>query len=277
MEVTLTKTEKVEPVIHKVLINELTKNAIQELEGYTKGLREESGLKELFIVRYNKKFEILKVNKFSNRRLPNFIKRWDIRDNKGNLYYLKSHQLKATFVRELIKRKVSLTYIKKQFAHVSIEMSDHYLTLENEEVKEIYADIILSPKSKIVGLRATEIKDMLNVEFKGKTEEEIDEIISNLTKSMSFNPLPTGVCLYDFRRGNCSDGDGCFFYNCPNYLAEITFYHILKMELDLMEKEMERFKELGRERDWQRQYVKWKYLKPLVDSLEVQINEEKAE
>jgi hypothetical protein len=75
MEVTLTKTEKVEPVIHKVLINELTKNAIQELEGYTKGLREESGLKELFIVRYNKKFEILKVNKFSNRRLPNFIKR----------------------------------------------------------------------------------------------------------------------------------------------------------------------------------------------------------
>jgi hypothetical protein len=156
-------------------------------------------------------------------------------------------------------------------------MSDHYLTLENEEVKEIYADIILSPKSKIVGLRATEIKDMLNVEFKGKTEEEIDEIISNLTKSMSFNPLPTGVCLYDFRRGNCSDGDGCFFYNCPNYLAEITFYHILKMELDLMEKEMERFKELGRERDWQRQYVKWKYLKPLVDSLEVQINEEKAE
>jgi hypothetical protein len=39
-----------------------------------------------------------------------------------------------------------------------------------------------------------------------------------------------------------------------------------------MEKEMMRFRELGHERDWQRQYVKYKYLKPLVDSLEVQIN-----
>ncbi len=90
---------------------------------------------------------------------------------------------------------------------------------------------------------------------------------------MSFNPLPTGVCLYDFRRGNCSDGDGCFFNNCPNYITEARFHPILKKELEIMELEMTRFKELDRDRDWQRQYVKWKYLKPLVDSLEVQINE----
>ena len=92
---------------------------------------------------------------------------------------------------------------------------------------------------------------------------------------MSYNPLPTGVCLYDFRRGNCSDGDGCFFYNCPNYITEVKFYPILKQELDLMDKEMARYKELGQQRSWERQYVKYKYLKPLVDSLEEQMNEEK--
>ncbi|WP_281419325.1 hypothetical protein [Clostridium psychrophilum] len=43
-----------------------------------------------------------------------------------------------------------------------------------------------------------------------------------------------------------------------------------------MEKEMARFKELDRERDWQRQYVKWQYLEPLVDSLEVQMNGKEA-
>lgn len=91
---------------------------------------------------------------------------------------------------------------------------------------------------------------------------------------MSFNPLPTGVCLYDIRRGNCSNGDGCFIYNCSNYITEVRFHPILKKELDLMEKEMARFKELGMERAWQRQYVKWKYLKPLVDDLEVQMNDE---
>ena len=102
--------------------------------------------------------------------------------------------------------------------------------------------------------------------------DEIDDIISDLAESMSFNPLPNGICLYDFRRGNCTDGDGCFFYNCPNYITEVKFYPILKKELDLMELEMKRLKKLGRERDWQRQYVKHTHLKRLVDELEAQKN-----
>ncbi|MDF2803699.1 MAG: hypothetical protein K0S61_3602 [Anaerocolumna sp.] len=276
MEVTISKTEKGDSIIHKIFINELVKNVVKELEEYTEELRQQSGLKELFLTKVkakNNSIDVLKSENFSDKRLPKFINKWDIRDNKGNLYVLKSHQFRATFVREIIKRRVPIEMIMKQFAHVSIEMTSHYLTLQQEEVKEIYSDMILSPTSKIAGLRSKEIKDKLNEQFRGKTEEEIDVIVSNLSKSMSFNPLPSGVCLYDFRRGNCSDGDGCFFYNCPNYITEVKFYPILKQELDLMEKEMIRFKELGRERDWQRQYVKWQYLKPLVDSLEVQINE----
>ncbi|WPC40941.1 site-specific integrase [Clostridium sp. JS66] len=271
MEVTLRKTEKGEPIIHKVFINDLVKETVKELEEYTKDFRKESGFKELFLIKHSG-IRVLTVESWVQNRLIQFIKKWNIRDRKGNLYPLKSHQFRATFVRELIKQKVPIAYIKKQFAHVSIEMTSHYLTLEEEEVKAIYSDMILSPDSKIAGLRAKEIRGKLDEQFRGKTEEEIDDIISDLSKSMSFNPLPTGVCLYDFRRGNCTDGDGCFFYNCPNYITEAKFYPILKQELNLMEKEMARFKELGRERDWQRQFVKYQYLKPLVDSLEVQMN-----
>ncbi|KEI99148.1 hypothetical protein N496_06045 [Clostridium botulinum A2B3 87] len=273
MEVTLGKTEKGEPIIHKVFINELVKNTVSELEEYTKELREESGLKELFLIK-NWGIQVLKVQGWREKRLPNFIKRWDIKDNKGNLYPLKSHQFRATFVRELIKQKVPIAYIKKQFSHVSIEMTVHYLTLREEEVKEIYSDMILSKDSKIAGLRAKEIKSKLDEQFRGKTEQEIDDIVSNLSKSMSFNPLPTGVCLYDFRRGNCSDGDGCFFYNCPNYVTEVKFYPILKQELELMEKEMGRLEKLEQKRALDVQKFKYKYLKPLVDSLEEQMNEE---
>lgn len=277
MEVSLRKTEKGEPIVHKVFINDLVKTTVAGLEKHTKKLREESGLKHLFITsskRY-KTIGIYNVDKWC-RKLSAFIERWDIRDNKGNLYPLKSHQFRATFVRELIKQKVPIAHIMKQFSHVSIEMTSHYLTLKEEEVKEIYSDMILGKDSKIAGLRANEIKSKLDEQFRGKTEQEIDDIISNLSKSMSFNPLPTGVCLYDFRRGNCSDGDGCFFYNCPNYVTEVKFYPILKQELDLMEKEMARYKELGQQRSWERQYVKYKYLKPLVDSLEVQMNGKEA-
>ena len=271
MEVTLGKTEKGEPIIHKVFINDLVKNVIAELSEATAELRKESGLKELFVIR-NHGIRVLKIERWAANRLPHFVERHDIRDSKGNLYPLTSHQFRATFVRELIKRKVPIATIMKQYSHVSIEMTAHYLTLQEEEVKEIYSDMILSPESKIAGLRAKEIKGKLDTLFHGKTEEEIDDVITNLSKTMSFNPLPTGVCLYDFRRGNCSDGDGCFFYNCPNYITEVQFYPILKDELDLLEKEMTRLKELGHDREWQRQYIKHKYLKPLVESLEVQLD-----
>jgi len=271
MEVTLGKTEKGEPIIRKVFINELVKNAIKELTDFTEPLRKESGLKELFLVK-NHGIRVLNVTTWNGKRLTHFIERWGIRDKKGELYPLTSHKFRATFVRELIKRKVPIAMIMKQYSHVSIEMTAHYLTLQEEEVKEIYSNMILSPESKIAGLRAKEIKGKLDDLFHGKTEDEIDDVITDLAKTMSFNPLPTGVCLYDFRRGNCTDGDGCFFYNCPNYITEVQFYPILKDELDLLEKEMARLKELGHEREWQKQYIKYKYLKPLVESLEVQLN-----
>ncbi|OCN00589.1 hypothetical protein A7X67_17295 [Clostridium sp. W14A] len=275
MEVLLSKTERAEPVVHKVFINQLVQDVIQELSDYSEPLRQESGLHELFLTRsqpFHNKVVVYKTDLYGVMRLKPFIRRWDIRDNQGNLYPLTSHQFRATYVRELIKRKMPIAYIMKQFAHVSIEMTSHYLTLQEEEVKEIYSEVILSPKAKLAGLRAAEIRGKLDACFKGRTEQEIEDVVSQLSKSMSFNPLPNGVCLYDFRRGNCTDGDGCFFYNCPNYVTEASFYPVLRTELDLMEQEMTRFQALGRERDWQRQYVKYRYLKPLVESLEVQIN-----
>lgn len=275
MEVMLSKTEKGEPIIHKVFINELVKDVIRELSEVTAPLRKESGLKELFLVRYHG-IRVLTVERWGSNRLPHFIERWNIRDSKGELYHLTSHQFRATFVRELVKQKVPIAMIMKQYAHVSVEMTSHYLTLQTEEIKEVYSDMILSPESKIAGLRAKEIKGKLDNLFHGKTRDEIDDIISELTKTMSFNPLPTGVCLYDFRRGNCTDGDGCFMYNCPNYITEVQFYPILKKELDLLEAEMPRLKELGYERQWQVEYVKYKYLKPLVEELEVQLHEKGA-
>lgn len=272
LEVEISKTEKGEPIKHKVYANELVVKCVNELSEYTKHLREKSGLKELFLVNARGTITNSKSNCWTQKRLRPFIRRWDIRDKDGNLYPLQSHQFRATFVRELIKQNVPLSHIMKQFAHVSIEMTMHYLTLQEKEIKEIYADMVLSPDSKIAGMRAAEIKSELNNEFKGKTPNEIDDIISDLAESMSFNPLPNGICLYDFRRGNCTDGDGCFFYNCPNYITEVKFYPILKKELDLMELEMKRLKKLGREREWQRQYVKQTHLKRLVDELEAQQN-----
>lgn len=276
MEVRLEKTEKGDTVRHRIFVNDLVVKTVKELSLKTKNLRIESGFRELFLIRSNRTIVVIKAEKWTARRLKSFVRRWDIRGDDGALYNLKSHQFRATYVKELVKQKVPLAFIMKQYSHVSIEMTAYYLTLKDEEIREIYADMILSPESGIAGLRAGTIRNTMEGLFRGKAKEEINEIVHDIGRTMSFNPLPNGVCLYDFRRGNCTDGDGCFFYNCPNYVTSVEFYPVLKKELDLMEEEMARLIELGRTREWQRRYIKYKYLKPLVDELEAEIEKKNA-
>ncbi len=270
-EVLLSKTVKGESIIHRVFANDLVVGVIKELEHNTAVLRAESGLKELFLVR-NQGITVPTTTTWSGHRLRTFIRRCDIRGADGELYPLKSHQFRATFVKQLVMRKIPISYVMKQFAHVSVEMTCHYLTLQEKEVKEIYSQMILSPDAKIAGIRADEIKSKAAAQFRGKTEADIDSVITELSESLSFNPLPGGICLYDYRRGNCSNGDGCFFYNCPNFVTEISFLPVLKKELELMEREMDRTKQLGYERQWQIQYSRYQCLQPLVARLEEQTN-----
>lgn len=271
-EVSLSKTVHGDSIIHRIFANELVINAINELEQHMAALRKESGLQELFLIR-NHGIRVPVTMNWSKNRLRTFIRKCDIRGADGELYHLKSHQFRATFVKQLIMRKIPIAYVMKQFAHVSVEMTCHYLTLQEKEVKEIYSNLILSPNAKIAGIYADEIKSKSAALFRGKTEHEIESVISELSESLSFNPLPGGVCLYDYRRGNCSNGDGCFFYNCPNYITEISFLPVLKKELELMEREMERTERLGYERQWQIQYSRYQHLKPLVTELEAQKSE----
>jgi len=270
-EVTLSKTERGDPIIHQVFANELVINAILELEKHTAPLREESGLQELFLTR-NQGIGVPNTMRWSNHRLRTFIRRCDIRGSDGELYHLTSHQFRATFVKQLIMRQIPISYVMKQFAHVSIEMTCHYLTLQEKEVRDIYSRLILSPDAKIAGLFADDIKAKTAALFRGKAESDVDAVIAELSESLSFNPLPGGICLYDYRRGNCANGDGCFFYNCPNYITEISFLPVLKKELILMEQEMERTKQLGYERQWQIQFSRYQYLQPLVAQLEDESN-----
>lgn len=271
-EVAVSKTAKGEPVSHQIFANELVVDAIQELENHTAALRQESGMSELFLTR-NRGICVPKTTNWSKSRLRTFIRRCDIRDSDGALYHLTSHQFRSTFVKQLVMRNISISYVMKQFAHISVEMTCHYLTLREHEVKEIYSRLILSPESKIAGLCAEKIKSDTETLFHGKAKRDIDEIIGSLSASMSFNPLPGGVCLYDYRRGNCANGNGCFFYNCPNFVTEVSFLPVLKKEMELMELEMRRTKQLGYERQWQIQNSRYQCLQPLVTELEGKVHE----
>ena len=273
IEVAISKTSKGEPVIHKVFANEIVVNAVKELEASTASLREESGMVELFLHNSHGMIRVANVSNWSQTRLASFIRRCDIRDHNGELYPLKSHQFRATFVKHLVMKNIPIAYVMQQFQHVSVEMTCHYLTLKEHEVKQMYSNLILQPNAIIVGKGAERIKTAAETAFAGKIEKDIDDVILSLAKTISFNPLPGGVCLYDYRRGNCANGDGCFFYNCPNFVTEASFLPVLRKELSLMEKEMRRTEELGYERQWQIQNSRYQCLLPLVRELEEGANE----
>lgn len=267
IDVLIYKTSKGEAATHTVFVNELVVAAIEELEQATATLRKESGFNELFLHR-NNGIRVAGSMNWSKNRLRTFIKTHDIRGSDGSLYPLKSHQFRATFVRQLILKNIPIAYVMKQFSHVSIEMTAHYLDLKESEIRDIYAQLILSPDSCIAGYGAIRVQSMKEQYFKGKTEKEIESIIDSLAASVTFNPLPGGMCLHDYRRGNCTNGDGCFFYDCPNFVTEKSFLPVLRKELELMETEMERTVRLGYDRQRQIQEVRHKYLKPLVEQLE---------
>ena len=137
LQVTVSKTVKGEPVIHKVGISEKCRKMIAELARETEMLRKESGRKELFLVR-NHGIHVASARKWSDVRLRNFVKRHRITDADGKLYPLHSHQFRATFVHDRILEGHGVCLVQKQFRHVTPEMTRHYLTLNEQELETLF-------------------------------------------------------------------------------------------------------------------------------------------
>lgn len=305
IEVWIRKTEKDEAAKHRVFVKPWVVETIKELESATMELRratQEEVKAKIQTVKTNPILSDVERNKaiaeieredisrclfihkpsgskgaivpkasyWNALQLTPFIERWDIRGDDSELYDLKSHQFRHTFVCSLIEQKVPLSFIMKHLSHVSVEMTNYYHSLNEEATKAELAEKILYPNSKIAGKRAAEIREQTAPLFKGKTTEEINDIVKDLADSLNFNTLPTGVCIYDEIRGRCTDGDGCFFYNCPNYVTSEDFYPLLKMELEMKERELARYAALGRKRDYDRVDIEVIHLRPLVAELEAQ-------
>lgn len=265
MEVEISKTSRSGPAKHKILVNSLVVDAVRRLE-------EQSPSPGIPLFSTRSECEPKRITTtVAGNRLRSFCSRWSIADPNGNAFQIHPHMFRTTFVRSLVRQGMPLAFIMEHFAHVSIEMTAHYLQLSKDELREEWGKAILSPSSAIAGKRAKQIRESVGRELKARCTEDVGDVISDLASTMSFNPLPTGVCLYDLRRGPCTNDDGCFFYNCPNYVTDMRFYPILKRELDLLEEEMSRLAKLGREREWQRQKVRRDHLEPLVRELEEQI------
>jgi hypothetical protein len=116
----------------------------------------------------------------------------------GEVLSIRSGCLHQPFVRQLILKHIPIAYVMKQFSHVSIEITCHYLSLQEKEIKDIYSHLILNPDAKIAGINAKEIKlhKALKLVQKDFSPDEIN-LYQNVTGFKDFDLSEVNVRLWD--------------------------------------------------------------------------------
>jgi site-specific recombinase XerD len=273
LEISRYKLERGEPQKDKIICNDMVVQAVKDLTKSTKALQEQSGLKELFLNRsakLNGKIGVVSRECW-NIMLKRFATNHNIRGRDGGLCRIHSHRFRSTWATNAVMQGKSTYEIMKHLGHETIAMTAHYIHLHSKFIREQYAEILISKESKLAGPRATEIHQNIKNQIKGKTAEEIGEIIVSLADSTYFQPLPMGICLFDERRGNCANGDGCFVYNCRNFITDVKFLPILKKEAENYQKALTRAKMLNNPLEIERITSEYKFLEPHIKKLENQL------
>lgn len=245
------KTED-EPTLHKILIPENIYNLILDLEEITIPLRGEADENEyLFYTlrKQNTKFNgiqkrfkpvPLESGKWNWRNLTPFLERNNIptsflNDQNENIK-ITSHCFRHTFAKIAVtESSVNPVVLQTHFKHLSIEMTMHYLNTTKDELKQSYIDgMVQSDYIYTQGKDGEEFKAKIN---QVKTTHDINEVIKNISKIYGINPLPFGLCLYDFKRGHCPNlgVQSCYMIGCRDFVTNSTFLPNFEHEKSLLE------------------------------------------
>lgn len=106
----------------------------------------------------------------------------------------------------------------------------HYVHLSKMKLKESYIKGMIESKNIItLGTEGEQFKKSIaNI----KNMDELNESVTKLSKLYGINPLPFGLCLYNFKRGHCPHLGvrSCYMPNCGDFVTNERF--LLNFEND---------------------------------------------
>ena len=246
------KTEN-EPVYRRILINKETFDCIEEVKRLTEHLRQDTDFNTLFIRPYKGTKNLYSVGfccfnyQECNDALKEFMQKHNIthinKDGKEEVYPLHAHQFRHTFAQKLVNDGVPIRVIKKHYSHVSIDMTAHYAKLKEETIEKDYVRSYLDAKTIYTsGDIGEDFKELVS---RIRTVDNLDDIMSELSKRFGINPLPMGMCLMDFKKGHCSNtgAEGCYYVGCNDFVTNDSFLPDFQKQKDLIDKEIDRIKD----------------------------------
>lgn len=257
------KTEE-EPALHKILIPENIYDLILELDALTEPLRQEADEKNyLFYILSNKRHKRRIIDK-TQRLKPDSIEssKWNIdflrpflkrnhlptsfTNSNNQTIDISSHCFRHTFARIAVAEKnVNPSVIQTHFKHLSIEMTMHYVNLTKTDLKKSYIQGMMDAQNIYTqGKEGDEFKKRLsNV----KTVNDLNEAVDGISKLFGINPLPFGLCLYDFKRGPCPNlgVQSCYMASCSDFVTNETFLPNFHNEINLLNQHINKCQENG--------------------------------
>lgn len=248
-----------EPIYIKILISEIVYQEISDLihitkdyrnilkdlnDNYSMAIKDYIFLKSTIIK--NNSIITPKSESWTGQYLKPFIKKYNITflDENGEekLYPLKSHFFRHTFAKKLVNDNVPTRIIKRHYSHVSIDMTMRYINLKHEKVEKDYIKTFVDADTIYTnGKEGDLFKSIIN---NIKIEDNINDVINNLTKRFGINPLPMGLCILDYKKGHCTHtgSEGCYFSGCKDFVTNISFLDNFEKQRDLIIKEIDRTK-----------------------------------
>jgi len=235
------KTE-VEAATHKILIPKSIYELILKLDDLSEPLRREADENQylFYILSHRRKKEHkndaqerlkpvpLESGKWNHNYLRPFLKHHDIDEyflNSNNeRIRLTSHCFRHSFAKIAVAdQNINPAVIQTHFKHLSIEMTMHYVHLSKIKLKESYIKGMIESKNIIT--QGTEGEQFKKSIATVKNIDELNENINKLSKLYGINPLPFGLCLYDFKRGHCPHigVQSCYMSNCGDFVTNESF------------------------------------------------------
>lgn len=253
LNVTIQKTER-EPYAHRILIPKEIYELLHHLERLTEPLRDEAIEKNyLFYLLSPRKGTTtsqrlvptpMESGKWNHSYLRVFLKRNNLAltfFNRSNQEVtLTSHCFRHTFAKLAASEcDVNLVVLQTHFKHLSIEMTSHYVHRSKEELKQSYLQGMLNAKYlHTQGIEGEIFKHRLH---SIQTSLNLSDKIDDLSKVFGINPLPFGMCLYDFKRGHCPNlgVQSCYTIGCKDFVTNETFLPNFIHEATLLERHIE--------------------------------------
>lgn len=256
------KTEG-EATLHKILIPESIYDLILEMDALIEPLRAEADDKNYLFYTLSQKRKskvksgperykprIIESSKWNKDFLRVFLERNHLPmmfiNSRNNTIDLSSHCFRHTFARIAVAEKnVNPSVIQTHFKHLSIEMTMHYVNLTKTDLKKSYVQgMIEADNIYTQGKEGVEFKKKIS---DVKTVDDLNEAVEGISKLFGINPLPFGLCLYDFKRGHCPNlgVQSCYMANCSDFVTNETFLPNFENEISILSKHVHQCQKSG--------------------------------